>query len=182
MIPAIPHLLIVLQSEAAAAPASSDGDADFIRIALLAGILLALALAPALGVLAFFPARCERVRGALARRPILSTLLGALNLVVLLLVIGGLGKSAAGQLPALLILVGGAFALLFGLAAVARELGERLFPRGSTPLGATSFGFLLLAVTALIPLVGVFLLALPAAAALGALALSFGRARASRGD
>lgn len=173
MIPAgtVAVVLALVQAEGAAA----EPEQDFVRFGLVAGLLLALALAPALGVLAFFPARCERVRGALVKRPIVSTLLGALNLVVLLILVAALGKTEAGQLPALLLLVAAAFASLFGLAAVAREMGERLFPRGSTPLGATSFGFLLLAVTALIPLVGVLLLAVPAAAAIGAVVLSLGR-------
>src|SRR5262249_19843892 len=104
---AVPLLALVAPAVQESTSGRGGGGVQLFRTAVAAAALTLLSLAPGLAVMAFFRARAEKVRASLLARPIASTLLGALNLVLFLVVTAALGKSPALQLPCLLIVLAG---------------------------------------------------------------------------
>jgi hypothetical protein len=146
-------------------------------IALLAvGTVTALA-AMQLLLATLFPRRLDATRRALRARPWGSGVLGlvlAAALIAAVAVVGAVAK-AAPVIPGALG-VGAALLALFGLAAVASEVGARLASAGAaaSPWRALLRGSLTVSLASLLPLVG-WLVLFPAAIAcgLGAWTLGF---------
>jgi hypothetical protein len=123
---------------------------------------------------AVLPARFARMRGVLRVRPVAATTAGVSTLAVAILVAIGVGKAlpAGGAILAIAAL----FLALFGMGAVASEIGERL---PSTGVAAPAWralvrGSIVCSLASLLPFAGwIVLFPLLLAAGFGAWVLSF---------
>lgn len=149
--------------------------------ALLAGVGLS---ATFLALLALFPAVLARSRRAADQSPGRSFLLGLVNAFFLSAVGFGFSALAEGigwqvlQLPAVLAFSLLTILLVFGLAAVAGLIGERLFP-DSSMVGRQLRGSIVLILASLTPFLGWFAL-FPYAGLVGLGAVILGWSRGQR--
>ncbi|MCE9638503.1 MAG: hypothetical protein K8T90_22610 [Planctomycetes bacterium] len=126
---------------------------------------------------ALFPARFERMRDVLRDRPARATVLGFVALFLAIAIATVIGKAFA--LGGAFLGGGAAFAAVFGMGAVAAELGARLPSTGAaaTPWRALVRGSIVCSLVSLLPLAGWFVLfPLLLSAGFGAWLLSFAAA------
>lgn len=137
------------------------GELVAILIVLVVSLLGIAALVLLLDVL--FPRLVRRARSTAKKMPVRSALVGAVNLVFFTIVsvaalaiaeeAGGDGAAAFLRLFAALVLLVLNIFLAFGLASVARWLGERILPESSAPRQVLA-GIGVLELASLAPFVG----------------------------
>lgn len=131
---------------------------------------------------ALFPARFERMRGVLHDRPVRTTVIGFVLLFLAIALATAIGKPFA--LGGALLGGGAAFAAIFGMGAVAAELGTRLPSTGAAaaPWRALVRGSIVCSFVSLLPLAGWFVVfPLLLASGFGAWALSLFGSKAPAG-
>ena len=176
-------LLFVLVSPAFGAEATPQEKEEakafffFITFALPLILLMALPVALVCRASTSIP---TKVAATLTERPGTAALLGAGNLM-LMVILGWAGEHVEiiGIIAALFLLALG-IAIFFGFTSVALLLGRRLFgngPRGET-VGAFALGWLVLSGLTLLPIVGFLLHLWFAAKGMGAVILSLGGTKA----
>lgn len=128
---------------------------------LFAGLSLIALVASLILMRGLFPAQVTRVRQTLEANWKLSFWIGLGNTVLITLIIMGLGSLSEGT-PIFFILAFGLYGaflvgLLYGLSALARVLGERLFP-DQTSVKQDIKGGAVFVLASLLPGVGWFIL------------------------
>jgi hypothetical protein len=125
-------------------------------LTLIAVGLVATFAATQVFLAALFPARFATVRRVLRVSPRFSTVAGLLTLLLAL----GLGKAVGGkfELGGAVLAIGAVLAALFGMGAVAAELGDRLPSSGAAaaPWRALVRGSIACSLVSLLPLAGWF--------------------------
>ncbi|MEE9284817.1 MAG: hypothetical protein V3V35_03710 [Dehalococcoidia bacterium] len=154
-------------------------------VVFVAGVAVALALF--LSIRGVFTARHRSIQAALVSSPGKSLAVGVVTALALFGFFIGLQASGVPplRLISVIIAAGGSIAVLFGLAAVAASLGERVLAlrdRGSSEFAQTAVGTIVLAVLGAAPLLGWFLIApISALLGLGAVVISATRRSANGG-
>lgn len=127
-------------------------------LTLIAVGLVATFAATQVFLAALYPARFARMRGEVRAKPGLCTGLGLVGLALAITVATVVGKRF--ELGGAVLGIGSMFLALFGMGAVAAEIGERLPSSGAaaTPWRAMVRGSIVCSFVSLLPLAGWFVL------------------------